>query len=271
MSTSPPAPPNTPEPSARGLGRRLLGVGLAAGLAYGGVCALMFVAQRRLLFHPTPANGERSARLARVEGGASGDILYAEHPRAGERAMLYLGGNAEDPAPFVRLLAQQFSDRAVYGLHYPGYAGSSGEPSEVALRADAAAWFAHLRERHPRLTLIGRSLGTALALRLAADDAVERVVLITPYDSIAEVAAGHYPWLPARWLVRDRFEAWKDAARVRAPTLLLLAEHDAVTPAAHGQALHRHFAPGVAQLRLLAGTDHGSIAAHPEFLGLLRS
>ena len=246
--------------------RWLAAAALLAVLTYAGVCLLMFAAQRRLLFHPTAPSSEAVQRLPR----AGGDILYAAHPRPGERAVLYLAGNSEDAGPAVRQLARVFPEHAVYGLHYRGYGGSPGEPSEDALREDAAAWFAHLQRQHPRITLIGRSLGTGVAVRLAAAPGIERLVLVTPYDSIAAVAATHYPWLPARWLVRDRFEAWRDAPRVRAPTLLLLAEHDTVTPPAHGLALHRHFLPGVAQLRTLAGTDHNSIVAHPEYLRLLQ-
>jgi uncharacterized protein len=269
----PPLPLPPPAASTRGsdvrdTGRRLLmTLMLLAALAYAGICVLMFAMQRHLLFHPTPATGEPVQRLPRADGG---HIFYAEHARPGERAVLYLGGNAEDPTPVVRSLAQAFPEHAVYGLHYRGYAGSDGEPSEEALREDASAWLAHLQQRHRRITLIGRSLGTGVAVRLAAEQAIERLVLVTPYDSIAAVAAGHYPWLPARWLVRDRFDAWKDAAHVQVPTLLLVAEHDTVTPPAHGHALHRHFLPGIAQLRTLPGTDHNSIVAHPDYLGLLR-
>ena len=269
MPTSPPPSPahrSTPGGAAPLLRRVLRASGLLA-LAYAGLCGAMYAAQRQLLFHPTPLNGEPAQRLARSDGG---HIHYAAQPRSGDQAVLYFGGNAEDPTAAVRALAQAFPGHAVYGLHYRGYAGSDGEPSEQALREDAAAWFTHLQQRHPRITLVGRSLGTALAVRLAAGHEVERLVLVTPYDSITAVAAGHYPWLPVRWLLRDRFEAWKDAARVRAPTLLLLAERDVVTPPAHGHALHRHFAPGVARLRTLPGRDHNSIGAHPDYLGSLR-
>ncbi len=265
MPTAPPARPAALRRLARA-GRPLGAAAVLAVLVYIGLCALMFAAQRRLLYHPTAATTEAVQQLLRADGG---DILYAAHPRPGDRAVLYLPGNSEDPGPVVRQLAQAFPGHAVYGLHYRGYGGSTGEPSEDALREDAAAWFAHLQQRHPHITLIGRSLGTGVAVRLAAGPAVERLVLVTPYDSVAAVAATHYPWLPARWLVRDRFEAWKDAARVQAPTLLLLAEHDAVTPRANGLALYGHFPPGIAQLRTLAGTDHNSIVAHPDYLGLL--
>jgi pimeloyl-ACP methyl ester carboxylesterase len=227
----------------------------------------MFTVQRHLLFHPTAASAEAVQHLPRADGGA---IFYAAAARPGDRAVLYLPGNAEDAGPVVRMLAGIFPGHAVYGLHYRGYAGSSGEPSEDALRADAAALLAQLRQRHPHITLIARSLGTGIAVRLAAEQPVDRMVLVTPYDSIVAVAAAHYPWLPTRWLLRDRFEAWKDAPHVRAPTLLLLAEHDTLTPPAHGRELYRHFLPGVAQLRMLAGTDHGNIVGHPDFMRLLQ-
>ena len=267
MPTAPPSTAAVPSHPLRRGTHWLARAALVGALVYAGLCLLMFAAQRRLLFHPTAASAEAVQHLPRT---GAGDILYAAHLRPGDRAVLYLGGNSEDPGPVVRLLARAFPGHAVYGLHYRGYGGSAGEPSEDALREDAAAWFAHLQRQHPRITLIGRSLGTGVALRLAAGQPVERVVLVTPYDSIAAVAAGHYPWLPARWLVRDRFEAWKDAPRVQAPTLLLLAEQDTVIPPAHGQALYRHFPPGVAQLRTLAGTDHNSIVTHPDYLGLLQ-
>jgi pimeloyl-ACP methyl ester carboxylesterase len=270
MPTHPHPRPPTSLPGTglrRAGGRLLVTAAMLAALAYAAICVLMFAVQRQLLFHPTPATSEPAQRLPRADGG---HILYAEQARPGERAVLYLGGNSEDPTPVVHMLAQAFPEHAVYGLHYRGYAGSGGEPSEDALREDASPWFTHLQQRHRRITLIGRSLGTAVAVRLAAGQAIERLVLVTPYDSIAAVAASHYPWLPAGWLVRDRFDAWKDAARVQAPTLLLLAEHDTVTPPAHGRALHRHFRPGIAQLRTLPGTDHNSIVTHPAYLGLLR-
>lgn len=240
-----------------------------AGLAvfYVALCALMYGVQRHLLFHPTPATAAPFATLARADGTL---LRYAEHRRDGEHALLYFGGNAENPSGTVRRLAQAFPGHAVYGLHYRGYAGSDGAPSEAALRADAVAWFTHLRARHPRLTLVGRSLGSGLALRLAAEHGAERLVLVTPYDSIATIAAGRYPWLPVDLLLRDRFDAWHDAPRVQTPTLLLLAEHDEVIPPASSRALLRHFRPGIATLRVMAGTDHNSIGVHPDYLAALR-
>jgi uncharacterized protein len=234
---------------------------LVALLAYGALCLLMLLMQRSLLYFPTPPSPRPHATLH-----ANGIALrYAELPRAGGQALLYLGGNAEDPSHSLPGFAEAFAGHAVYGLHYRGYAGSEGTPGEDALHADALALFDALRHRHPRITVVGRSLGTALAVRLAAQRPVEHLVLITPYDSIAAVAARHYPWLPVRWLLRDRYEAWRDAPRVRAPALLLLAADDTLIPPPHGQALAAHFAPGVATVRVLPGVDHNNIGDAPAF------
>ncbi|NRF70850.1 hypothetical protein HLB44_27980 [Aquincola sp. S2] len=240
---------------------------LVAVVVYAALCLLMFLMQRSLLYYPTPPSAAPQARLQ-----ANGiELRFAERPRAGPRALLYFGGNAEDPSHSLPELAAAFPDDAIYALHYRGYAGSPGTPSEAALHADAQALFDALQRRHAQITLIGRSLGSGLALRLAAERPVERVVLVTPYDSISAIAARHYPWLPVRWLLQDRYEAWRDAPRVKAPTLLLLASDDTLIPRQHGEALSRHFAPGIATVRVLAGTDHDSIGADPAYWRALQS
>lgn len=240
---------------------------LVALLAYGALCLLMFLMQRSLLYYPTPPSPRAHASLH-----ANGvELRYAQQPRAGTQALLYFGGNAEDPSASVDAFADVFPGHAVYGLHYRGYAGSEGTPSEDALHADAMALFDTLRRRHPQITVIGRSLGSGLAVRVAAERPVERVVLVTPYDSIAAIASHHYPWLPVRWLLRDRYESWRDAPRVRAPTLLLLAADDTLIPPRHGHALSGHFAPGIASVQVLDGTDHNTIGDAPAYWQALRA
>jgi pimeloyl-ACP methyl ester carboxylesterase len=243
----------------------------ATAIALGGyaaACGGLFFLQRSLIYYPQPAAVKTELLRVNAEDGVS--VNASMRANGGADALLYFGGNGEDVSQSLAPLAQTFPQHAIYLLHYRGYGASQGRPSEEAIQRDALALFDAAHAKHTSVTVIGRSLGTGVAVRLAAEQAIERLVLVTPYDSIAAVAAGHYPWLPARWLVRDRFDAWKDAAHVQVPTLLLVAEHDTVTPPAHGHALHRHFLPGIAQLRTLPGTDHNSIVAHPDYLGLLR-
>ena len=94
--------------------------------------------------------------------------------------------------------------------------------------------------RHSQITVIGRSLGSGIATYLASQRPVSRLLLITPYDSIANVAAGRLPMFPVHWLLLDKYESWRYAPQITAPTRILAAEHDDVIPRLHTDALLRH-------------------------------
>ena len=120
---------------------------------------------------------------------------------------------------------------------YRGYGGNPGQPTEEGLYADgrASLRFAVGQGISPAATVLyGESLGTGVAVRMAREQAatapVAAVVLETPYTSIAEVAGHHYPYVPARWLVRDRFDAASIIAAIRSPLLVFHAEDDRVIP-----------------------------------------
>ena len=236
-------------------------------LAYAAVCAWLYFAQRTLIYFPVPAVSSPTFDLA-VNGAM---LKVSVRERESPRALIYFGGNAEDVALNLPDYAQAFPGHALYFLHYRGYGGSSGEPSESALHADALVLFQRVRARHPQVTLVGRSLGSGVAVRLAAQQDVERLLLITPYDSIVNVARHHYPWLPVSWLLKDRYESVRYAPQVRAPTRILMAEHDRVVPRPLTEALQAAFSQGRSTLHMLPGTDHISIAAAAGYFSLLRS
>jgi len=234
---------------------RLLGwTGLLA-LGYTVVSLLVFLNQRSFIYFPQPA-ADPSGRLElQVEGKR---VLVAHRPRPGPRALIYFGGNAEDVSLTRVELAALLPDTALYLLHYLGYGGSEGSPSEAALRADAQALFAHVAERHSAVTVVGRSLGTGPAVHLAATQPVQRLVLLVPFDSLLAVARGTMPWLPVDLLLLDRWDAAAEAPLVRAPTTIVAAAVDRVVPTRHAVALHRAFQPGVAELVLVPDLDHNS-------------
>ncbi len=224
-------------------------------LGYGGACLLLFLGQRSLIYVPRSA-ADPSGRLElQVEGTR---VLVAHRSHPGPRALIYFGGNAEDVSLTRAELAALLPDTALYLLHYRGYGGSGGRPSEAALRADAQALHAHVAARHSEVTVVGRSLGTGPAVHLAATQPVERLVLLVPFDSLAAVARGALPWLPVDLLLRDRWDAAAEAPRVRAPTVIVAAAVDRVVPTRHAEALHRAFQPGVAELVLVRDLDHNT-------------
>lgn len=244
----------------------LISLAAFAGLAYVALCAALFFFQRSLLYYPHPASSEPRMELP-VDGAV---LRVLARPQAGAKALLYFGGNGEDVSYNLPGLAAAFPDHALYLLHYRGYGGSTGAPSEAALFADAAALFDKVRAQHQEVAVVGRSLGSGVATWLASRRPVARLVLVSPYNSIQELAAGLYPWVPVRWLLHDKYESWRYAPQVTAPTLLIAAERDDVVPRASTDALLPRFRTGLATFRVLPGTDHNSIAGHPDYYPALR-
>jgi pimeloyl-ACP methyl ester carboxylesterase len=158
----------------------------------------------------------------------------------------------------------------LYLLHYRGYTGSTGKPTEQALVADALLLFDRVAATHAEVVLIGRSLGTGVAIQVASQRPVHKLVLVTPYDSIAGLAARQFPYFPVRWLLEDKYESSRHAPRIRAPTLVLAAEYDEVIPAWSTARLLSRFAHGVATQEVIKGTGHNSISASAAYLTALQ-
>lgn len=233
----------------------LLAIGLSV---YAGSCLVFLVFQRSFIYMPTSRTSAHDATL--VLDVADARLQISVQPHDGPRAVVYFGGNAEDVAFAVPELTHAFPDRAVYAMHYRGYSGSSGRPAEAALRRDARALFAMAHARHPDVIAIGRSLGSSLAIQLAAEEPVSRLVLIAPFESILAIAARTAPFLPMRLLLRDRYESWRYAPLVLCPTLILAADRDELVPMDDTRKLLAAFRPGVATLRVIENANHNSLS-----------
>jgi pimeloyl-ACP methyl ester carboxylesterase len=240
-----------------------------AALVYVAVCIGLFAFQRSLLYFPQPAafGGPDTTILLAVPGA---ELHVWVRRLAGPKALVYLGGNAEDVSASLGPLAGALPEHSLYLLHYRGYGGSSGSPSEEAIQRDAQALFDKVRETHPDITVVGRSLGTGVAIRLATQRPVSRLVLVTPYDSIQEIGAKQFPLFPIRWLIIDKFESWRHAPAIRVPTLLITAERDKLIPLDSTERLLAAFDKGVARLIVVPGADHNSILAEPAYFSAIK-
>lgn len=222
---------------------------------YAAVCALVFFRQRSMIYYPQAFEGGTVLALG---GGARVGVTLHEQP--GSSAVIYFGGNAEAVAYTLPELRAVFPNQALYLMHYRGYGATPGEPTEAGLYSDAQALYEHVRAQHPQVTLVGRSLGSGIATRLASEKPVDRLVLVTPYDSMAGAASHHFPWLPVRLLLRDRYDSVRYAAKVNAPTTILAAERDEVIPRASSEALYHSFRPGLATFHVVPGVGHNDIS-----------
>ncbi len=134
---------------------------------YLGVCLLLFLLQRHFIYHPPPSFEPASATVMRLTVDGA-DLQVTTMPRAGPKAIVYFGGNAEDVNQSLPGLMAAFPDQSIYLMNYRSYGGSTGEPSERALVADALALFDQMRSAHEEITAIGRSLGSGVAVQLAS-------------------------------------------------------------------------------------------------------
>ena len=240
---------------------------LLAAMAWCVACVLLYVLQRELLYWPQNASlsGQRLSLRA-----SEGPVLVSVQPGVDDRAVIYLGGNAEDVSQTAPLLAAQLPGRPLYLLHYRAYGGSAGSPNEAALVDDARQLFDLLAPKYRQIDVIGRSLGSGVAIQLAASRPIGRLVLITPYDSMLHVAQAHYPWLPVGWLLKDTYDSLTFAAQVRAPSLLLIAGRDQVIPAGSGESLAKQLA-GDVTLQTIGEAGHDDIVAEPAYLAALQA
>lgn len=217
-------------------------------VGYSGGLAAMFLFQRAILF-PVPST-ERIAPSAAgfpqaeeyVLTTSDGEKIVVWHVPAkpGRPVILYFHGNGDYLAGFF----QRFGDFTADGIGvvapaYRGYSGSSGKPSEQGLLRDAeAAWaFTTARYGADRVVVWGFSLGSGVAVALAAGHGVGKLILESPYSSVADVAASAFPMLPSRWLIKDAFRSDLRIARVKAPMLFLHGARDRTIPIAFGERL----------------------------------
>ena len=221
---------------------------IVALVCYGGLLALLYLTQRAMQYFPerlrtAPAEaGLPEAQEIELET-PDGERVIAWHlpPRGDKPVILYFHGNGGSLRGRVdRFRALTADGTGLVALSYRGYGGSSGRPTEAGLISDAIAAYAFALARYPaeRIVLWGESLGTGVAVALAAEKPVARVILESPFSSAVDIAARRYWFVPVRWLMKDQFRSDLRIGKVTAPVLVLHGERDTVVPIALGERLY---------------------------------
>jgi fermentation-respiration switch protein FrsA (DUF1100 family) len=254
-----------------------------ASVGYLGGLAVLYSVQRSLLF-PVP-------RAARMSPEAAGFPEAEEHilttaddekvivwhvpARPGHAVIVYFPGNADFLAGCVSRFRGIASDgTGLVALSYRGYAGSSGQPTERGLLRDAAAAYAFTTAHYSadRIVVWGFSLGSGVAVALAAEQPVGKLVLEAPYTSTADVAALRLRIVPVHWLMRDQFRSDERIARVTVPLLIMHGARDATIPIGFGERLFELAHEPKQFVRFPEGghdnlDDYGAIETVHQFIG----
>jgi fermentation-respiration switch protein FrsA (DUF1100 family) len=255
----------------------------AFALVYAALCAFIYFTQRGLMYFPdrmrtAPADAGLPEAKEEKLVTADGETIIVWHiPPRGQikPVVVYFHGNGGA----LNLRAQRFARLAmegigVVGVSYRGYGGSTGSPSEDGLIADgiAAYEFAAKLYSPARVALWGESLGTGVAVAVAAEAPVAKLVLETPFTSAADVGAAVYFFLPVRILMKDQFRSDLRIKNVKAPVLILHGENDGVVPIVFGERLYEMIAGEKKFARFKDGAHydldrHGGLKTAMEFLG----
>ncbi len=228
--------------------RALLTVVVTVVLVATGLLALIWSQQRRLTYFPSPGPVPSAATVLPtgrdvVLATEDGIRLSAWYFPGRTGAVLVCNGNAGDRSMRAALaVALNRLGLSVLLFDYRGYGGNPGRPSEEGLAADARvaqAWLAAQPEVDPqRIAYFGESLGAAVAVGLAVQRPPAALVLRSPFTSLADVGAVHYPWLPIRRLLLDRYPSIERITSVHAPLLVIAGDRDDIVPLALSRRLY---------------------------------
>ena len=259
----------------------LLLIGLAI---YVGLCAVLYLLQEQLIFLSPPlADSDRHTvrllpgtteiRLAAYDGTELHGWLRHTAKEAQPRGLvIYFGGNAEEVSGQMRD-APMLEPWSFAAVNYRGFGASQGRPSEAALATDALAihdWLAKREDIDPdHIVVFGRSLGSGVAVRLAAVRPVRAVVLVSPFDSLRSIAEKQYPIFPVSLLLKHPFDSMAYAADMGAPLLVIAGDRDGLIPPEYSRRLHDAWA-GPKKWLLVPDADHNDIHTHPGYWPAIR-
>ncbi len=246
---------------------------LSLAVIYGGVAGGAYGLQRRLQYHPDTRLFEPEdvglagfSRVAVPTPDGLRLVAWQAPAREDRPVIVYLQGNAEGlAARYERFRLFHHSGFGVLGLGYRGFSGSPGTPSEVGLAIDAEAAVGFLEAagvQASRIVVYGESLGTGLAIRLAAEGRAAAVILESPFTSAVDVARRTYWFLPVSLLMKDQFRSIALAPRVTIPAFVFHGTADQVVPFAQGEAIHAALG-GPKAFHAIAGGTHVAPLTEP--------
>ena len=252
-----------------GRGRILFSILAVAVIIYGAAAGYLYLNQRQLIYHPTDGvlpTGERPIEITSGEAVLRG---WEVNPGR-EHAIIYFGGNAERLENSIPDYRDLFSQHTIYFVNYRGYGESTGNPTEENLLHDAEAIYDAVSPGHENVTVIGRSLGSGVAVHLASVRPVHQLVLVTPFARLADASGSIGRFFPVGMLLRDGYMSVEKAPGVTAPTLLIIAENDEMIPRETSEALLSAFPEGIASAAVIQGAGHNDIQEYTQFFMRIR-
>lgn len=242
-------------------------------VAFVGIHALFYLSQRQLMYFPSRERVQpREVGLPGVEEVVlrerSGDSLFSWFGRAqaGKPTILFFHGNGGAIGHRAHRFRRLMDDGlGMFMLGYPGYGGSDGRPSEHAFLDAARLAYEYLRGEGLEpddIVIYGESIGSGVAVQLAATVGAKGLVLEAPMSSAVDVAREHYPWLLVGLLMKDTYRSVDHIDRIDMPVLVMHGENDSIVPIKYGQMLFEQ-APDPKTFVPIPDAGHNDLHLHP--------
>ncbi len=241
-------------------------------LVYLGLGGYLYVKQRSFVYFPTAESQDQRAEVLTLHSNDEQLKVWVLNPNKAN-AIFYFGGNAESIEYNIQPFQTWFPNHTLYLMNYRGYGGSTGSPTEAALYADALALYDQVSTQHKNISIIGRSLGSGVATYLGANREVKQLSLVTPYDSVANVAQAAYPMYPMSILFKDKYDSIGRAEKIHAKVMLLIAENDEMIPRKHSNNLADALLEANVEVKveILMGATHNSVSEGKHYQESLQS
>jgi esterase/lipase len=237
-------------------------------LGYVGMGFFLYLNQRDFLYFPTPDTPTAYKHMILQNEGASINVIILNEGH--KNAILYFGGNAESMAKSSDYIAKQFPEFTVYLMDYRGYGGSTGEATEKGLYSDALKLYDAIKPKHNLISVGGRSLGSGIATYVAAHREVSKLALITPFDSVVNVANGRYPIYPVSFLLHDKYDSKSRVKNIRAKTFIVMAQNDRIIARERTQELIDAFDPSQLEVTVIENRGHRDISSDARYYKIMQ-
>jgi len=225
--------------------------------------------QRKFLYFPQSASdvyGEMNISFVVDDMRLNGWMLNKGQPKA----LIYYGGNAESVEANIPFFEAVLSGYTVYLIPYRGYGNNAGTPAEQVLYSDAVQIYTTIKDQHDSVSLMGRSLGSGIATYVAANRQVDKLILVTPFDSIENVAKDIYWMFPVSLMITDKFTSSERVKDITAQTYIFIAENDRVIPRARTDQLIAQFTDQLVEVIVVTGAGHNTISQFSDYVSGLK-
>ncbi len=251
-------------------GRKMLSFIAVLGISYILMCFLLFIFQRQIIYLPASEVRFPDVAYTILDTDEVRIKVWTLNPGK-KKALIYFGGNAENVAYNIDDFRTLFADRTVYLVNYRGYGGSSGSPYEEGLYSDALFVYDYFIKDHSAISVMGRSIGGAVATYLASKRNIDKLILVTPFDSAVNVGKKLYRFFPMDLIIKERLDSVGRAADIATDTLIIIAGNDRIIPYENTQNLIHSFNKTEVESVTLNNVGHNTVHQHPDYKEIIAS